>query len=460
MSISTNCQFKSKTINIQNQEGTKGVCLYYDSVLENLVTTNVNPDPSCIPTSQDFVFDYSNKTEFYAGESMTSIHIYFDGLIGSNTTISSQNGTISAISARTSNNFFFNFFCPTITDNLTITSFNSTSTKSKTYVVPITLKTTQAIPLSIASITTQDFQYNSLIVTFNKAVKSIGSITSTQRSAQTITYTCNNTTSVTITSYKTPLYATDSLTFNAVIDTGDNPNIQAVTLNITSLMIGATFTSFIGSDNLISQNAIYTNIEADFSKNIIQNPVTPITVIASTGNQPTNVRIVGGNILFDYTTSSISSSVISFNNLYASDFTFDSGAVETVTYTLSAQPITPQWYANQPVLKSTAYTAVEVNFNKRISACDIITSEGTIINKTFNVRGNVQFDITTTANNITYTFNNIVAEDHGRNTGLILTTGPTITSFANSTLTTNDNKVLIQPASQPFLFTFNKSISK
>ena len=87
MSISTNSQFKSKTINIQNQEGTKGVFLYYDSVLENLITTNVNPDPSYIPTSQDFVFDYSNKTEFYAGESMTSIHIYFDGLIGSNTTV-------------------------------------------------------------------------------------------------------------------------------------------------------------------------------------------------------------------------------------------------------------------------------------------------------------------------------------------------------------------------------------
>ena len=134
---------------------------------------------------------------------------------------------ISAISARTSNNFFFNFFCPTITDNLTITSFNSTNTKSKTYVVPITLKTTQAIPLSIASITTQDFQYNNLIVTFNKAVKSIGSITSTQKPAQTITYTCNNSTSVTITSYKTPLNATDILTFGTVIDTGNIQNIQA-----------------------------------------------------------------------------------------------------------------------------------------------------------------------------------------------------------------------------------------
>ena len=131
MSISTNCQFKSKTINIQNQDGTKGIFMYYDSVLENLVTTNVNPDPSYIPLFQEFMFDYSNKTEFYAGESMTSIYVYFDGLIGSNTTISSQNGTISAISARTSNNFFFNFFCPTITDKLTITSFNSTNTKSK-----------------------------------------------------------------------------------------------------------------------------------------------------------------------------------------------------------------------------------------------------------------------------------------------------------------------------------------
>ena len=56
MSISTNSQFKSKTINIQNQEGTKGVFLYYDSVLENLITTNVNPDLSYIPTYQDFIY--------------------------------------------------------------------------------------------------------------------------------------------------------------------------------------------------------------------------------------------------------------------------------------------------------------------------------------------------------------------------------------------------------------------
>ena len=72
--------------------------------------------------------------------------------------------------------------------------------------------------------------------------------------------------------------------------------------------------------------------------------------------------------------------------------------------------------------------------------------------KIINVRGNVQFDILTGNTNSTYTFNNIIAEDSGRNTGLILTTGPIISSFSNSTLTANDNKVLIQPATQSFFY--------
>ena len=52
-----------------------------------------------------------------------------------------------------------------------------------------------------------------------------------------------------------------------------------------------------------------------------------------------------------------------------------------------------------------------------------------------------------------------MAQDKGRNSGLVLTTGPTITSYTNSTGTVNDNKVLIQSSSQIFSFTFNKSIS-
>ena len=54
--------------------------------------------------------DSSNKSEFYAGESMTSIYIYFDSTIGSSTTISSQNGTISGISPYGPSHFYFNYF--------------------------------------------------------------------------------------------------------------------------------------------------------------------------------------------------------------------------------------------------------------------------------------------------------------------------------------------------------------
>ena len=45
---------------------------------------------------------------------------------------------------------------------------------------------------------------------------------------------------------------------------------KPVALNISNLMIGPSFSGLLGSSNTISQNWIYTNIECDFSKNIIQ----------------------------------------------------------------------------------------------------------------------------------------------------------------------------------------------
>jgi hypothetical protein len=432
--------------------------MYYNPSSDGLAMSHVNPDVNAVPTFENFNFDLSNKSEFYAAESITSIYIYFDSNIGSSTNISSQNGTISGISPFESSYFYFNYFCGSITDNLTITSYNSNNTKYKTVVIPITLKTTPVVPLGFTNTpTTQNYTYNNIVVNFNKAVKSISSITSLNQPSQTITYTTNNTSSIVLTNYKTPSNISDTLTFNGVVDTSDISNTSSVSKTVDNLKVGPSFVS-VSSSNTISQNWTYTDIEAVFTKDIIQNPTTPITITASSGNQPTNIRIVDGKIKFDWTTSNVSSSTLTFNNLYASDFTFDDGTVETTTFTLSSQPITPQWYANQPVSKNTTYVGVEVNFNKRISSVDIV-SDGTISNKIINERGNVQFDIITGTTNSTYTFNNIVAEDKGRNTGLVLTTGPTITSYSNSTGITNDNKVLIQTTNQTFSITFNKSIS-
>ena len=149
---------RTHSIRLESLDNKRGVFLYYDNSDDKFKTSFINPDPNAVPSFENFNFDLSNKSEFYAGESMTSIYIYFDSNIGSSTSISSQNGTISGISSFGSNYFYFNYFNSSITDNITIVSYNSTNTKSKTLVIPITLKTTQGVPLGFTNApTTQNF---------------------------------------------------------------------------------------------------------------------------------------------------------------------------------------------------------------------------------------------------------------------------------------------------------------
>lgn len=258
------------------------------------------------------------------------------------------------------NYIVFTYYNSSLTDNITLKTYNSTNGKFKTTVQPIILKPTNTIPNNIASnVNTQDYQYNNVSVSFNKSVKSIGSISSLNAPSQTITYSISG--GLVTINYKTPAGPSDTLTFNGIVDTSDFSNPDPVQLVLTNRFLpGPAFSGLVAPAlNTISQNWTYTNIEADFSTNIIQNPTTPITITASTGNNPTNVRIVNGNILFDWTTSNVSSAVLTFNNLYASDSTFDSGNKETVNYSLSSQPISPSWVV-QPVLKNTTYTNIDV----------------------------------------------------------------------------------------------------
>jgi len=461
MPASSNSQINLKNIRIEDPiDENLAVYLYYDKPNDALRISHINPDLTAVPNFSKFDFTDSIKEYFYSDLTIT-LKVEFDGKIGSSTTITSQNGTISPIlpSAFGENYIVFTYYNSSLTDNITLKTYNSTNGKFKSTVHPIILKTTNTIPNNIASnVNTQDYQYNNISVSFNKSVKSIGSITSLNAPSQTITFTIAG--GLVSINYKTPAGPSDTLTFNGVVDTSDFPNPDSVQLVLTDRFLpGPTFSGLVAPAlNTISQNWNYSNIEADFSKNIIQNPTTPITISTNTGNAPTNVRVINGNILFDWTTSNVSSAVLTFNNLYASDFTFDSGNKETLSYSLSSQPITPAWY-NQPVLKNTTYTNIEVSFNKRISACDVV-SDGTITNKFINVRGNVQFDILTGPTNTTYTFNNIISEDYGRNTGLTLTTGPAVSSYTSANNILNDNKVLIQGATtQLFTVVFNKSIS-
>ena len=461
MPANCNSQINLKNIRVEDPtDENLAVYLYYDKPNDALRISHINPDTTAVPNFSKWDFTDSIKEYFYT-DLTTTLKVEFDGQIGSSTTITSQNGTISPIlpSAFGESYIVFTYYNSSLTDNITLKTYNSTNTKFKTTVQPIILKTTNTIPNNISStVNTQDYQYNNVSVSFNKSVKSIGSISSLNAPSQTITYTIAS--GLVTINYKTPAGPSDTLTFNGIVDTSDFPNPDPVQLVLTDRFLpGPAFSGLVAPAlNTISQNWTYSNIEADFSKNIIQNPTTPISITASTGNAPTNVRIVNGNILFDWTTSNVSSTVLTFNNLYASDFTFDSGNKETLSYSLSSQPITPSWVV-QPVLKNTTYTNIEVSFNKRIAACDVV-SDGTITNKFINSRGNVQFDIITGSVNTTYTFNNIISEDFGRNTGLTLTTGPAVSSYMSATNILNDNKVLIQgETTQLFTVVFNKSIT-
>ena len=64
----------------------------------------------------------------------------------------------------------------------------------------------------------------------------------------------NNSTSVTLLSYKTPANISDTLTFSNVVDTSDIENTGNVTLNVSDLKTGPSLIGLIGSLNTISQS--------------------------------------------------------------------------------------------------------------------------------------------------------------------------------------------------------------
>jgi len=270
MPITCNSLLQTKTVKIENQNGSKGVYLYYDSFDEIFKTTVVNPDPDAIGNFEAFTFNQSNLPQpdyFTVNESML-VHVYFDANIGSNTTISSQNGTVSQ-GPPIDNWFNFTYHCSTITDVISITVFNQNNTKSKLFNLPITLKTTQGVPLGFSqNPTTQNVNYTNLVVNFNKAIKSVGSISSSQNPL-TITFTTNNSTSVTLTNYTTPTNGSDVLTFYNVIDTSDIENVSSVSQNVNNLLLGPKFNGLENILNTASQNHAYTDIVATFEISLV-----------------------------------------------------------------------------------------------------------------------------------------------------------------------------------------------
>ena len=183
MPVSSNSQINLKNIRIEDPlDENLAVYMYYDKSNDALKISHINPDTSIVPNFSKFDFTDSIKEYFYTDLTI-SLKVEFDGKIGSSTTVTSQNGTIATIlpSAFGENYIVFTYYASALTDNITLKTYNSTNTKFKTTVQPIILKTTNTIPNNIASnVITQDYQYSNVAVTFNKNVKSIGSISFVQ----------------------------------------------------------------------------------------------------------------------------------------------------------------------------------------------------------------------------------------------------------------------------------------
>ena len=231
MPVSSNSQINLKNIRIEDpSEKNLAVYMYYDKSNDALKISHINPDTSIVPNFSKFDFTDSIKEYFYTDLTI-SLKVEFDGKIGSSTTVTSQNGTIATIlpSAFGENYIVFTYYASALLDNITLKTYNSTNTKFKTTVQPIILKTTNTIPNNIASnVITQDYQYSNVSVTFNKNVKSIGSISSLNAPTQTITYTISG--GLVTINYKTPANVSDTLTFNNVVDVSDFANSSSVQL--------------------------------------------------------------------------------------------------------------------------------------------------------------------------------------------------------------------------------------
>ena len=122
MHISCNSLLKTKTVRIENSDGSKGVYLYYDSFDEIFKTSMVNPDSDAVGNFEAFTFNQStlNQSEYFTVNESMLVHVYFDANIGSNTTISSLNGFVSQGPIE-DNWFNFSYNCSTITDVISIT---------------------------------------------------------------------------------------------------------------------------------------------------------------------------------------------------------------------------------------------------------------------------------------------------------------------------------------------------
>jgi len=269
MSISTNSLFNAKNIRIENQQGSNGIYLSWDDVNENLLTSVINYDESYVPVPQptESMFNYDvvspaiNNNEFPStGFNYSNIKLMFDGILGTNTTISGSGVGSYTI---TSNYIQFNYSYIGQSDTLTITSFNKLNTKSKPFTRTFNLKQILNLPLSwVNPPNTQGYQYTNLVIAFARNVTAFTSVSSQYGNiTNAVLYDTNKIKF----DYLTPYQSTDIITFSGIND-GSVINSSDVIFNVNNLLLGPVVSGFVSAPT--SQSYPYTGLQVTFSKAI------------------------------------------------------------------------------------------------------------------------------------------------------------------------------------------------
>ena len=82
MPITCNSSLQTKTVKIENENGSKGVDLYYDLFDEVFKTSSINPDPDAMGNFEAFTFNIRIQPDYFTVNEAMLVHVYLDANIG------------------------------------------------------------------------------------------------------------------------------------------------------------------------------------------------------------------------------------------------------------------------------------------------------------------------------------------------------------------------------------------
>ena len=306
--------------------------------------------------------------------------LIFDGMLGTNTTISSLNSSIG--DPQISDNYIkFNYMYSGNSDTFNIISFNKENTKSKVFQRTFDLKQILNFPIGWSGVTPiqQKRDYIGLTVSFKRNVVAFSSVTSLHGVISNPVVFENKMRF----DYRTPELENDTITFLGISD-GDKVNDSGVNLSVSNLKVAPVIQSFVEAPTARSRQ--YTGLQVRFSKNIQSCNIT--SDFGSISNSVVNNT---DSITFDFLTPDRSQAIVSFNNIVETDGTIDIDLIESITVNLQLAPHSPSWFSSKPQVANQQYTNVQVQFSEgiQIPLPTITTSDvGVIINNISIVDGN------------------------------------------------------------------------